>query len=90
MTLSGLAWRNLAGRPMRSLGTIIGVALAVASFVALVGLARGVSASLDSAWNTRGTDVVITEAGAADLVSSIVPEALEAEAAAVPGVGRSG
>jgi len=82
----GLAWRNLTGRPVRSLGTIVGVALAVASFVALIGLARGVAASLDNAWNSRGTDVVITETGAADLVSSILPETLEAEVAALPGV----
>lgn len=44
---------------MRSLGTITGVALAVAFFVTRLGLARGAAAVLDSAWNTRGTDVVI-------------------------------
>lgn len=86
MNLFSLAWRNLRAQKVRTVATLAGVSLAVASFVALVGLARGVGETLYLALETRGTDVVITEAGSGDLFSSIVSDGLALEVAAMPGV----
>lgn len=89
MTLASLALANLRARPMRTLATLASVILAIGSFIALVGLARGVESSLLSALNDRGTDAVVSEAGAADLVSSIVSESLAEELSKAPGVSAA-
>jgi len=82
--LAGL--RNLAYWQPRNLGALLGITIAIASLVALVGLARGVQETLLSALENRGTDVMVTEAGVLDLISSIVPETLAPDLAVAPGV----
>jgi putative ABC transport system permease protein len=89
MTLLSLAFRNLVAHPLRTAATLAGVALAVASFVALVGLARGLEHTLRGALEARGTDLVMTEAGAGDLLSSIVSEDTARRVAVVPGVAAT-
>ena len=86
MTLTGIALSNLTHRPWRTGLTLLGVALAIAAYVALVGLTRGIENTLLEGFASRGTDVVMTEAGAADILSSVVPEGLAAEVAEVEGV----
>lgn len=86
MTPASLALINLRSRPMRTLATLASVVLAIGSFIALIGLARGVETSLLSALNDRGTDAVVSEAGAADLISSIISESLTEKLAKAPGV----
>ncbi len=79
MTLWSLALRTLAYYRARALATGLGVALAVASLVALIGLARGLEDALFTALEVRGTDLVVTEAGAVDIMSSIVPATMAEE-----------
>jgi putative ABC transport system permease protein len=86
VTLTGIALSNLTHRPWRTGLTLLGVALAIAAYVALVGLTRGIENTLLEGFASRGTDVVMTEAGAADILSSVVPEGLAAEVAEVEGV----
>lgn len=86
MKLFYIALRNLAFWQPRNVGALAGIVIAIASFVALVGLARGVQDTLLNALEIRGTDVLITEAGALDLISSIVPDTLVSDAEALPGV----
>ena len=86
MNLAVLAWRNVQAQGTRSFATLAGIALAVASIVALIGLARGVETTLKRAFDVRGTDAIVTEAGALDLASSLVNESLAQEIAVVPGV----
>lgn len=86
MTLTGIAARNLAHRPWRTGLTLLGVVLAIAAYVALVGLVRGIEGTLLENFSTRGADVVLTEAGAADLLSSVVPQELASEVEAVEGI----
>lgn len=95
MTLSGIAARNLAHRPWRTGLTFLGVVLAIAAYVALVGLVRGIEGTLLANFETRGADVILTEAGAADMLSSVVPvdvvgavRAVEGVADASPELGR--
>jgi len=87
MNLATLAWRNLRNRWARTAATIAGITLAVASFVTLVGLARGIESTMLAALQVRGTDVIVTEAGALDLLSSIIPDAAAADFARLDGVG---
>ncbi|RYH12387.1 ABC transporter permease [Tropicimonas sp. IMCC6043] len=89
MTLWSLALRNLAGIKPRVIATIAGIMVSIASLVALVGIARGVEGSLGDSLDARGTDVIITEAGALDLMSSILPDSLAAEIAARPGIAAA-
>lgn len=60
MNLPGIALRNLAARRSRSLGTLAGIALAVAAVVALTALAWGFESSWQQAATARGTDAVVT------------------------------
>jgi len=89
MTLVTLAMANLKARPGRTLATLASVALAIASFIALIGIARGVERSLLDALDVRQTDVIVTERGAVDLISSIVRADLADRLAAVPEVAAA-
>ncbi|MDJ0822188.1 MAG: ABC transporter permease [Paracoccaceae bacterium] len=86
MTALTLALRNLSIWHPRNIGALAGIMIAVASLVALIGLARGVQESLASALVNRGTDALVTEAGAFDLISSILMEETAMALAKQPGV----
>lgn len=79
MNLTSLAIRNLMRRPGRTALTLAGVTLAIAAFVTLVALARGIENMLNDSFGMRGTDIVITERGTIDLISSLVPDDLAAQ-----------
>jgi putative ABC transport system permease protein len=89
MTLVSLAWRNLRTSKLRTLATVVGIVIAVASFVALVGLARGVEETLRASLEVRGTDVIVTEAGAVDPMSSVVPDRLAEAIAREAGIAAA-
>lgn len=89
MTLTGIAALNLTHRPWRTGLTLLGVVLAIAAYVALLGLVKGIEGTLVESFSSRGTDVVLTEAGAADVLSSVVPEGLVDEVAQVEGVAAA-
>jgi len=86
MTWLGLVGRNLLRRPGRALFTLLGVALAVASYVALTGLASGMIESAGASHEERGVDLVVTHRGMVELYSGSLPEALAREIRAQPGV----
>lgn len=89
MTLFSIAVLNLVHRPWRSFLTLLGVVLAIAAYVALAGLVRGIEGTLVENFSLRGTDVIMTEGGAEDILSSVVPEKLADDVAAVPGVAAA-
>lgn len=89
MTLTGIAALNLTQRPWRTGLTLLGVVLAIAAYVALLGLVKGIEGTLVESFSSRGTDVVMTEAGAADVLSSVVPVELADEVAQVEGVAAA-
>jgi len=78
--------RNLAGRPLRSALTAAGVALAVASFLALVGLSRGIERAWSDTLRERGTDVLAVTRGAVEILTGSLDEELAPEIAREPGV----
>jgi putative ABC transport system permease protein len=91
MTLFGLALRSMARRSTRTILTMLGIALAVGSAIALFALAGGIKQSTDEGLDERGASLVVTQRGITDLFGSSLPEALEGALKAVPGVaGVSG
>jgi putative ABC transport system permease protein len=88
MNWLGLLFGNLWRRPARSAFTLIGVALAVGSFLTLAGLSRGMTAAAEDSLNERSVDLVVVKRGMVEFFASVLPETLEAEIAAVPGVAE--
>jgi len=78
--------RNLSRRRMRTALTCIGVALGVASFIALVGLSRGVERAWTTGLNERGTHVLGMRRGAAEILTATLDEGLGEKISMVKGV----
>jgi putative ABC transport system permease protein len=86
MWFTTFIFASLLGRPTRSLLTISGIAIAVAAVVALLGVVRGFETSLLELYQGRGIDVIVQQPGRLQMTSSVLPENLAAELAAIEGV----
>lgn len=86
MHLAALPIRNLAGQPIRSALTILGVAVAIASFIALTGLTEGAQHFFASGIDEPGGDLVATQRNGYSLLSNSIPQSLEKQLSAVAGV----
>jgi putative ABC transport system permease protein len=84
----GLAIRNLARRPVRSSLTALGVAFAVGSFIALYGLSNSVYDNAQESLDERGSHLVVSRRGRAELFGGSIGETIGAKIAAIPGVRR--
>ena len=80
--------RNLTRRPTRSALTILGLTVAVASMIALLGITSNLLQSVQSSFERRGIDLVIQQAGRSSGINSDFREYLVDEARKVPGVKR--
>jgi len=71
-----LAFRNLSRRPVRSLLTAAGIAIAVAAFIALVGMSRG----LENAWigslTERGIHIMAVQKGTVEMMTATLNQNL--------------
>jgi putative ABC transport system permease protein len=81
-----LAFRNLKRRPGRSLLTMLGVALAVGSFITLYGLSRSVQENVQQSFEERGTDLTVRRRGVAEPFGGNMRESIIPEIAEIPGV----
>ncbi len=82
-----LVLKNLLRRPMRSILTIAGLAVAVASMVALVGVATGFERSFLQYYTQRGVDFVVQRSGpGTEPLNDGLPQQLGDQIAKVPGV----
>jgi putative ABC transport system permease protein len=88
MNLASLAIRNLRRRPMRTALTIVGIALAVGSSLALVALSRSIEESTREGIDELGTDLTVTQKGAPDLFSGFLSEELAGRLSEIAGVTR--
>lgn len=86
LTWIGLIGRNLLRRPGRAAFTLVGVALAVASYVALTGLARGMVEGAAASNEERGVDLVVTHRGMVELYAGSLPQSLGQAIRGRPGV----
>jgi len=76
MRLVTIAWKNLAGRPLRSSLTVTGLAIAVAAVVGLIGVSQGFERSFLDLYNQRGGDLVVQHAGGVMQLSSSIDQNL--------------
>lgn len=86
MRYSSLIFRNVSRRWARSLLTVVGVAVAVAAVVALVGISRGFQESLADIYRRRNVDLVVLRAGSLQRYGSRLDGGLGESIARIPGV----
>ena len=86
MNLAGVAMRNLTSRPLRSTLTALGIGVALASFIALVCTARGVTDSWLSHLAMRGTHLIGVRKGAVEFFSASMDQSVVAEVRRIEGV----
>jgi len=81
-----LAFRNLKRRPARSVLTMLGVALAVGSFITLYGLSRSVQENVQQSFEERGTDLTVRRRGIAEPFGGTMPQSIIPVIAKISGV----
>lgn len=86
MTFPALVVRNLLRRPLRTTLTIVAMAIAVGTVVAIVGIADGFERSFLNMYRKAGIDIVVLRAGAQERLSSTLQESLAQRIASLPGV----
>jgi putative ABC transport system permease protein len=86
MTLALLAYRNLLRRRTRTLLLVSGIALAVATALALLALSSGIERSTADSARERGADLSVLQRDASDIFSGFVDARLGPAIAAIPGV----
>jgi putative ABC transport system permease protein len=78
--------KNLLRRRTRSVLTIIGLAVAVAAVVSLVGVATGFENSFIGMYDQRGIDLVVQKAGGGTKLNNALPEEYFEKLANIEGV----
>jgi putative ABC transport system permease protein len=80
--------KNLTRRPVRTVLTVLGLAVAVGSMVGLLAIRHNVERAVDQSFKRRGVDLVITQAGrSSDLNSDFGPAFIE-QTRAIPEVAE--
>lgn len=88
MNLVGLAVRNLHRRPVRSLLSIVSIAIAIGCALALFAITRSIEESTRESMDEIGDDVVVTQRGATDLFGGFLPQTISDSIALIPGIAR--
>lgn len=88
MRFTAFVLKNALRRRWRSLLTVCGVSIAIATAVTLLGLAKGFESAFLETYSRRGIDLVVVRAGAAQRLSSALPERLGGQIERLPGVER--
>jgi putative ABC transport system permease protein len=78
--------KNLVRRKTRSILTVFGVAVAVGTMVALVGISDGFERSAAEAFTMRGVDLVVMAEGKTDPLSSDIDQKVADQIRQIPGV----
>ncbi len=78
--------KNLIRRPVRSALTVLGLAVAIGSLIALLGISHNLTTGVYDSLNARGVDLVVTGAGKTDSLSSDLDESLTVEVLKIPNV----
>jgi len=86
MRFWNLIVRNVVRQRTRSALTVVGVAIAVATVVALVGVATSFERSFRQVYDERGVDLVVVRAGASQRLNSALDETLGDRIRQLPGV----
>ncbi len=86
MRLITLVYRNITRRRIRSALTVIGMAVAVAAVVALVGIADGFKRSFLDMYQSHGVDVVVVRGRSADRMTSELDQGIGEKIRALPNI----
>jgi putative ABC transport system permease protein len=86
LSIIGACRRNLMRRPLRSALTAAGIAVAVASFIALTGTSRGADRAWTRSLLERGAHLVAVRRGAIEMLAASIDASTAAAVRAVPGV----
>lgn len=86
MRFISLVLKNVLRRPVRSILTALGVALAVGTFVSLVGVADDFVDSVSERYATQGIDLVVFKSGRAEQIYATLPEKLGSQIQALPNI----
>jgi putative ABC transport system permease protein len=84
-----MPWRNLVGRPVRSVLTVSGIAIAIANFVAMICLSQGIPQAIENSLGETGADLVIANRGAFTLIGGSIPQSLSAKVAQISDVAEA-
>lgn len=89
MSLVNLVVKNLFRQRVRTLLTVLGISIGVATVVALGAITGGLKGSSGEFMHAGGADLLVAQKGASDLSFSVVPETDVAAIAARPDVKRA-
>lgn len=89
MTFLSILIKNLFRRRTRSLLTIVGLAVAVAAMVALVGVATRFEQSYYELYDRTAVDLVVQESGGSQILNRGIKEAFGEKLLALPDVKRA-
>lgn len=78
--------KNLTRRPTRTALTVLGLAVAVGSTIALLGMSENFRNAMGATFEKRGVDLVVVAAGAPDQLSSEIDESVVDQVRTIPGV----
>jgi putative ABC transport system permease protein len=80
--------RNLQGRPVRTVLTMLGLAVAVSAVMLLTGISMGFERSFQAIYQSRGIDLIVVRAGISDQLSSTLDEGMADSLREISGVAR--
>jgi putative ABC transport system permease protein len=83
---SSLIFKNVLHRPVRTLLTTLGLAIAIAAVTILVGISWNFERSFLTLYNSKGIDLVVVRAGSANQLSSSLDEKLADRLRQIDGV----
>jgi putative ABC transport system permease protein len=86
MRFTTLIARNLLRRGVRTVLTVIGLSIGIASVVAMLGIAWGFERSFLAINEAKGIDLMVVRAGVSDKLTSTLDQSLGAKLRAIPGV----
>ena len=88
MRLITMVWRDITRRPIRSLLTVLGLAVAVATVVSLVGISTGFERSYAEIYSRNNVDFVVQRKGGTDRLNSGLDASIGDLLRAIPGVAK--
>lgn len=81
--------KNLTRRPFRTALTLLALATAIGSMIALLGITKGFVHAFEEVYTSHSIDIVVSRQGSADRLSSSVDQAFAERIAQLPGVHRT-
>jgi putative ABC transport system permease protein len=82
--------KNLTRRPIRTALTVLGLAVAVGSMIALLGVAHNVEVTVAEGFERRGVDLVVIQAGKPNQLDSELDETMVEQVRRIPGIEPGG